>query len=934
MSLEPSSVVMDSNPRTLTFLFTDIEGSTRRWEADRDAMSAALARHDAILRRAIESQGGTVFKTVGDAFCAVFVDPVAALRAALEAQRALGAEDWRVFGGDGSESRDAAAGRGPAAALPSVDDAVTEVHLAAIRVRMALHSGLSELRDGDFFGPTLNRVARLLAAGHGGQVLISQAAEQLLRDALPVDLSLIDLGEHRLKDLSRSEHIWQLAAEGLQPDFRPLATLDARPNNLPVQLSAIVGREAELATIQDLLGSGGCRLVTLTGPGGTGKTRLALHAAAELLERYTDGVWLVDLSPVTEPAQVLSALAEAVGVRELPSEPLSRTLARQLQAKRLLLLVDNCEQVLDAVPDLGALLTSCPQLTILATSRAPLRLAGERELPLEPLALPEASAMSVAALQGFAAVQLFVQRAMEARPDFVVTTGNAAAVAEICRRLDGLPLAIELAAARVRSLTPEAMLGRLGERLRILTGGARDLPARQQTMRAAIAWSHDLLDGPDRLLLRRLTVFVQSWTLEAAESVCAGDDLEAWEVLDSLQRLVEHSLVRRQDGAGGSLRYGMLETIREFAAERLVESGEGDAMRARHLEWCVAVAASAVPEIVSEGSRNWTLLNVEVANLLGAARWGLESTPQRQRLALALLARLDWTISKMPAHDIWQIYRRAIPIAQALPDVVEGAHVVYSAVGFPILRGLVSSGDGVDAELLGDLSIADELFAAHGYERGRSWVSQSRGSLFMLRGDPVTAQRHFEEALDRKRAADAPAYDLAITLNWLGEACHSSGDYSGAETWYQQAITTFPPRGEFESVWPLINLGQLAYETGLGHTSATTLVEALDIIAPIDPYLTTLCLAGMAGAALLLGHLRPSARWFAAAQRSMADLQSSPQPLAARAWAAIETGLREALSASDLADAAAEGARLPLAEAVAEAMSWGRGIAGQAGGGS
>jgi predicted ATPase/class 3 adenylate cyclase len=508
---------------TLTFLFTDIEGSTRLWEHDAPAMQAALARHDELLKLAIEERGGYVFKTVGDAFCAVFPTASDALEAALEIQRRLLSSEWEQ-----SEP---------------------------LRVRMALHTGAAEERDGDYFGPPVNRVARLLSAAHGGQVLLSLPTQELVRDQLLVGTTLRDLGEHRLKDLFRPERVFQLSAPELPSEFPPLRTLEAYRNNLPLQPTPLIGRENEVSEVCDLLGGEATRLLTLTGPGGIGKTRVALQAAADLLEDFTDGAFFVPLATLTEAELFFSAVAETLGVKETAEQPLDETLKDYLSERRLLLLLDNFEQVLEAAPSVTELLAGAPGLKVLATSRAPLGLYGEHEFPVPPLSMPDLKRPPLLErLTHYEAVRLFLERAQAVKPDFKVTNESAPAVAEICVRLDGLPLAIELAAARIKMLPPKAMLQRLGSRLKLLTGGARDLPERQRTLRATIEWSHALLDEGEQLLFGRLAVFSGGRTLEAIEAICDAEGDLPVDAFDGVSSLLDKSLIRQEEGPGGEPR--------------------------------------------------------------------------------------------------------------------------------------------------------------------------------------------------------------------------------------------------------------------------------------------------------------------------------------------------------------------------------------------
>jgi predicted ATPase/class 3 adenylate cyclase len=576
---------------TVTLMFTDVEGSTRLWETEPEHMARALRQHDELLRTAIVAAGGYVFKTVGDAFCAAFATPQAALQAALAAQLGLAAETWPT-------SR-------------------------PIRVRMSLHTGVCEERDNDYFGPVVNRAARLEAVAHGGQVLISGATAELLSESLPEGVTLRDLGLHRLKDLGRPERVFQLEAEFLQPSFPPLATLDnpELPNNLPGQLSAFVGREPELIKVRSLVAS--ARLITLTGAGGCGKTRLALQVAAELLGTVRDGVWFVGLAPLTEAEMIPDAVAAVLGLADQRGQqPVLESLIDALREQDTLILLDNCEHVIDgAAKFCGQLVRECPRLRILATSREPLGIDGEHVYRVPSLSLPtgEADAVDIAASD---AVRLFVDRAQAQDPGFVLDDASAPLVASVCRRLDGIPLALELAAARLSSMSLQQVSDRLGQRFRLLTGGSRNAMPRQQTLQAAVDWSFGLLTEPERDLLRRLSVFAEGFELDASEAICTADSVDPFDVLDLLGSLVSKSLVVAER-TPESVRYRMLETIRQYAAQELLRSGGEDhvvAVRDGHAGYFLRLAEEAAPALAGPGQGHWLRrLDTEWENLSAAA---------------------------------------------------------------------------------------------------------------------------------------------------------------------------------------------------------------------------------------------------------------------------------------------------------------------------
>ena len=595
---------------TVTFLLTDIEGSTRAWAAHGAAMAEAVARHYELLDAAITRHGGVrpIEQGEGDSLVAAFARASDAVAAALEAQRALVEEHWPEG--------------------------------APIVVRMALHTGEAGLRDDrHYVGPTIIRCARLRALAHGGQVLISNTTADLLADGLPPGAALLPLGVHRLRSLHRPERVFQLSHPGLPVDFPPLRSLEVLPNNLPVQLTSFVGREAELAELRPLVSEH--RLVTLVGAGGCGKTRLAVQLAAEVAERYPEGVWWAELALVSDPDLVPRAVMSALGLGDNRGLDLRVRIAGYIGDQRMLLLLDNCEHVLGSTAGLlDALLRACPHLMVLATSREPLGVAGEAAWTVPPLSLPPADEESTEVILASEALRLFADRAADARPGFRVDDDTAATVAGICARLDGLPLAIELAAARVRALSPERILEGLSDRFRLLTGGARTAVARQQTLEASVRWSHDLLSDGERVLFRRLAVFSGGFTLEAAEHVAAGDTLERWDVLTVLSDLVDKSLVVF-DGN----RYRLLQTVRDFAAARLDEAGEAKPVRDRHAGFFLGVAESGTDHL-ARGLRTETLAALESDhdNLRVALQWVLATGDGERARRFVVALALFWKI--------------------------------------------------------------------------------------------------------------------------------------------------------------------------------------------------------------------------------------------------------------------------------------------------
>ncbi len=605
---------------TVTFLFTDLEGSTRRWEEHREEMPDALVRHDVIVREAIESHGGVVFSEMGDGMAAVFASPGAAIEGAVAAQLGLADHDWGVIG--------------------------------PLRARMGLHAGEGELRpDGHYVNQPLNRCARLMAIAHGGQVVASETVESLLRTALPEEVTLVDVGEHRLRDLTDTLQVFQVVHPQLAREFPPLRSLSALPGNLPRQVTSFVGREAEIESLVDLVRTSS--LVTLTGVGGVGKTRLSLQVAAEVVTAFPDGAWQCEFAPITDPGAVWDALAASLRVQPHPGRNLDELVLDYLAAKRLLLVVDNAEHLLDAVArQADAILRRCEQVVVLVTSREGLGLPGERIVAVRSLGVP-ADDDDGDALANAEAVRLFSDRASAAKHDFVLDERNATAVGVLCRRLDGIPLALELAAARVRSLSPEDLVARLDQRFKLLTGGSRAALERHQTLRSTIDWSYDLLEPTEQQALDRLSVFAGGCDLRAAEAVLAGDDLDVLDVVDALAHLVDKSLVIADSGDDGSVRYRLLESIRQYARERLEASGDTSGVRRRHADHYVEVAEIAAPHLRSPDQLAWAeALARDTDNFRVVLDWALETASVEhvcrmiapltvQGLPIAYLA-MDW----------------------------------------------------------------------------------------------------------------------------------------------------------------------------------------------------------------------------------------------------------------------------------------------------
>lgn len=720
---------------TLTFLFTDIQGSTRIWESESDSMREALESHDTVLRGAFAE--GEVFKHTGDGMCVAFGSVSAALTAAVEAQLGLARTAWPTS--------------------------------TPLRVRIGIHSGEARRREGDFFGTALNRTARVMDAGHGGQILVT-AATASLAGRPPSGLELSDLGEHRLKDLGEPVHLYQVTAPGIAADFPQLRSVESYATNLPTQLSSFVGREAEVAEVLSMLEQS--RLVTLTGVGGVGKTRLAIQAAAEGLDWFDDGVWLVELAPVSEPALLRREIADALGVAEEAGRSVTDVLIDHLRDRSLLLVMDNCEHLIDEAAKVAEmLLRAAPDLKMIATSREGLAIAGERLWMVPSMTRSGSTADAVA---------LFAERARLIQPSFVLDESNEAAVDEICTRLDGIPLAIELATARLKVFPPQQIAERLGDRFRLLTGGSRTALPRQRTLQATMDWSYDLLGEHHRTLLRRLSVFHGGFEFESAEQVCGVEPIAPYEVLDLLTHLIECSLVlvdERRDA-----RYALLETVRQYGLDRLVESGEADDARRRHAEHFAELAEQVDDRLLSvDADPFMARLKRDHDNVRAALTWAIEADEPDLVLRLAEGMGRFWFFGAF-------IREGAEWLARALRIVPPQDTVTYSemlswAGTFAIHRGQFAEAEG---HLDESLAIAERL----GDPRVIARSLNGRGNLDLARGNLGSALEHYEGALEdaRDNYRGVVLVNIGFVYAWMGEPEHANRaadeiDQSFADNW-------------------------------------------------------------------------------------------------------------------------------------------------------
>jgi predicted ATPase/class 3 adenylate cyclase len=788
--VDAAATARDLPSGTVTFLFTDIEGSTALLGRLGNRYADLQAAYRGLLRAGFAAHGGVEVDTQGDAFFVAFRSARAAVAAAVAAQRAVAEHPWP-------------------------DNAM-------LRTRMALHTGEAIRGREGYVGMDVHRAARICAAGHGGQVLLSESTRALVAHDLPDGIGLRDLGEHRLKDLAQPQRLFQLIVPGLPADFPPLRSLGAFPNNLPRLLTSFVGRDRELADVNRLMSRS--FLLTLTGPGGSGKTRLAIQVAADALEQFKDGVWLVELGALADPDLITQAAASVVGVREVAGRPLEESLLDHLRPKHLLLILDNCEHLVAACARFaGDILRACPQVRILTTSREALGITGELAYPVPSLFVPDLRTASAEEVAASDAVRLFEERATFSRPEFRLGPGNVAAVAQVCHRLDGIPLAIELAAARVKVLSVEELAARLDDRFRLLTGGSRTALPRHQTLQAAIDWSHALLTAAEQALFRRLCVFAGGFSLDAAEAVCAGDEVAADGVLDLLVRLVEKSLINAEMQAGGT-RYRMLETMRQYARDRLLESGEGAAVRARHLQWYLDLAERARPELERPDQVAWLdRLEREHDNMRAALEWGLETGPAEAALRLASALQPFWFVRGYLTEGAGWV-ERAIAQRADTPAAVQAAALGSLGILLEFWRGDYERARGLFQESL-------ELFRSVDDKEG---MSKALFRLALSGFDDAEAEGLFEQSLSLSREVGTDVHTARVMVNLAGIA-HRKGHQQRAGALFDESLSLARRTGD---KWVLMlvleNLADVALGQGEYDQAAALGKESLTLAAEMD----------------------------------------------------------------------------------------------------
>ena len=943
---------------TVTFLFTDIEGSTKLAQGNPNAWESLRERHHAILKSAMDAHNGYIFQIIGDAFCVAFHTARDGLNAAIAAQRQLQKENW--------------------GATP-------------VSVRMGLHTGEAEKRENDYRGYlTLARVQRVMSTAHGGQILLSNTSADLIQDQLPDDVSLRDMQENLLKGWTSPEHLWQVVASDVRQDFPPLSTRNANPNNLPMQMTSFVGREQQIAEVTRSLAKS--RLVTLTGSGGTGKTRLSLQVAAEILDRFKDGVWFLELAPITDPELVPNTVADLLGIREESARPLMTTLLDWFSDRELLIILDNCEHLLDACAKFtDSVLRGSRGVRILASSREALGIAGETAYRVPSLPTPSPKEqIEIERLEKYESVQLFTERAAQSQPTFKVTKATSPAVAQICHRLDGIPLAIELAAARVKVLSVDQIAERLDDRFRLLTGGSRTALPRQQTLRALIDWSYQLLTERERLLFRRLAVFVGGWTLEAAEAICGFGEIESSDILDLLTHLIDKSLVVVEN-SGKESRYHRLETIRQYAREKLFETEEAAQMRDRHLDYFLTLAENAETEILNSNQIAWLeRLHAEFDNIRAALEWSQEKRVEdglrlgsalwrfclRSGYSSELIEKLTQLLGQPQGSQRTLIRAKTLNALSLLGGVGQGDRIrqsawaeeslaIYRELGDPSGEAASLYAVGLVAFFLGDpkglslllqsmalyrslndrTNICDVLIIislvsgdeiqrhacleealALARERGdaitMAGALDNLGNLALFRGDFSLARARFEDSLEIQLPLGAPGY--IGTLQLLSKLGMYEGKLAEARTYWNEVNTMSKQYGLAMSVpylWTLANVGYINLREGnlvqareMFSLSIQQFQKANNLIGIVY------AVEGLASLHVKQGQAERAARLFAWADAKREEIGDQRPPIEQASVDRDLAVIRSKLNRDDYAKVSAEGSTMTIEQAIAVAL--------------
>jgi predicted ATPase/class 3 adenylate cyclase len=916
---------------TVTFLFTDIEGSTKIAEQYRDQWEALRSRHHAILNQTMQAHNGHVFQIIGDAFCVAFHTAIDAVNAAVDAQKLLYQEAWNP---------------------------------APIKVRVGIHSGTAhagivEDQSGGYVGYTaLARTQRLMSAGHGGQVLISLATEELVGDELPNEVALRDMGARRLKDLIRPEHIFQLVIPNLPADFPPIKTLDAYRHNLPIQLTSFVGREKEMEQIAQSLSEH--RLVTLTGVGGTGKTRLALQVAAEMTEQYTNGVWFVELAPISDPELVPQTILAALGLSEQPGRTILQILTDYFRERNLLLVLDNCEHLIQTSAKLAdVLLNNLHSLKILATSREALGVKGEVTWHVPSLSLPDEKHLpSLEHLTQYETVRLFIERALLVQPTFTVTNDNAPFVAEICSRLDGIPLAIELAAARLRALSVEQIAKRLDDRFRLLTGGSRTSLERHQTLRATIDWSYNLLTEEEKKLFRSLSVFSGGWILEAAESVCSQESFipvggSEFDILDLLTQLVDKSLVNMDHSC-----YRMLETIRQYAREKLLDSNEGKAAHDNHLTYFLELAEQTDKKSHGPEQVEWMeRLEMELDNFRVALDWCVSD--QKTESALRLLCALSWTWGvrdHFSEVEDWFDKIRALPEVSNYPalyarmlnhmgdhrvllvgdyqnaqSVLEVSRTIWLKSGADGEQGLAEALDCLGmVALYGKkdakkahpfLEQSFELYQKHADQWGMALVMHNLGYLALMKGQYAEAEEQMMISLTKFQEL-SDKFRVGYVLISLGEVVRLQGDYERAGKFYEQSLAIMREiHSRFSLGFSMVVLAFVSLHASDYRKAKALWEESLNLSNESgNKIIMVLCLMGFASVQVMIGKPEQAARLFGAVESLFESINYRMDPSDQKEFDHYSAAVRAQLDQAAFAKAWEDGRALTMEEAVSYAL--------------